>query len=146
MVPTGCRHGLGNSQALVLLPFQAEDDFQKALAAADVLIAILEREAAQFSVPGKVLTYMAAGRPILAAISGENLAARTVVAASAGVVADPEDSQEFRRLARWLIADEDRRLQLGAAALDYARENFEINAIARRFEDVFRAVIGRRAD
>ena len=132
--------------SLVLLPFQAEDDFQKALAAAEVLIAILEREAAQFSVPGKVLTYMAAGRPILAAISGDNLAARTVVAASAGVVADPEDSQEFRRLARWLIADEDRRLQLGAAALDYARANFEINTIARRFEDVFRAVIGRRAD
>jgi colanic acid biosynthesis glycosyl transferase WcaI len=131
---------------LVVLPFQAEDDFQKAMAAADILIAILEREAAQFSVPGKVLTYMCAGRPILAAISAENLAARTVAAASAGVIADPEDPQAFRRLARRLIDDEERRVQLGAAALDYARANFEINTIARRFEDIFRGVVPRKTD
>jgi len=123
---------------LVVLPFQTEDDFQKALAAADILIAILEREAAKFSVPGKVLTYMFAGKPILAAISSENLAARTVLAASAGAVADPEDSWAFRRLARSLIDDEDRRRRLGDAGLAYARANFEIHEIAARFEDIFR--------
>jgi glycosyltransferase involved in cell wall biosynthesis len=129
---------------LVVLPFQGEEDFRKAMAAADILIAILEREAARFSVPSKILTYMCAGKPILAAISAENLAARTLAAASAGVVADPEDSQTFCELARQLIDDEERRLQLGAAALDYARVNFEINTIGRRFEYIFRDVVARQ--
>jgi glycosyltransferase involved in cell wall biosynthesis len=130
--------------SLVVLPFQSEPDFQKAMAAADILIAILAREAAQFSVPGKVLTYMCAGRPILAAISAENLAARTLLAASAGVIADPEDVQAFCGLARQLIEDEERRLQLGAAALDYARANFNINTIGRRFEEIFHDVVARK--
>jgi len=129
---------------LVVLPFQSEHDFQKAMAAADILIAILVRDAAQFSVPGKVLTYMCAGRPILAAISAENLAARTLLAASAGMIADPEDAQAFCGLARRLIYDEERRLQLGAAALDYARANFNINTIGRRFEEIFYDVVARK--
>jgi putative colanic acid biosynthesis glycosyltransferase WcaI len=130
--------------SLVVLPFQSEHDFQKAMAAADILIAILVRDAAQFSVPGKVLTYMCAGRPILAAISAENLAARTLLAASAGMIADPEDFQAFCGLARQLIYDEERRLQLGAAALDYARAKFNINTIGRRFEEIFRAVVAQK--
>jgi glycosyltransferase involved in cell wall biosynthesis len=60
------------------------------------------------------------------------------------VIADPEDSQAVCGLARQLIDDENRRLQLGAAALDYARANFEINTIGRRFEDIFHDVVARK--
>ena len=131
---------------LVVLPFQSEEDFQNALAAADILIAILEPEAAKFSVPGKVLSYMSAGKPILGAISEENLAARTVLAASAGMIADPTDPGALRKLARLLVDDKNRCLKLGTAALDYARTNFEIGAIARRFEDVFYRAVERGTD
>jgi glycosyltransferase involved in cell wall biosynthesis len=122
---------------LVLLPFQAAEDFQKALAVADVLVAVLEPNAAQYSVPSKVLAYMTAGRPILAAIPADNLAARTISTASAGLTVDPENPSELRRLARSLIEDEGRRRRLGTAGLAYARANFEINDIAARFEQVF---------
>jgi colanic acid biosynthesis glycosyl transferase WcaI len=123
---------------LVLLPFQSAEDFRKALASADVLVAVLEPTAAKYSVPSKVLAYMTAGRPILAAIPGDNLAARTISAASAGLTVDPENSTELRRLARSLIEHEDCRRRLGAAGLAYARANFEINDIAARFEQIFR--------
>jgi glycosyltransferase involved in cell wall biosynthesis len=123
---------------LLLLPFQAAKDFQKALAAADVLVAILEPTAAKYSVPSKVLAYMTAGKPILAAIPADNLAARTISAACAGLTVDPENPFELRRMARSLIEDKDRRRQLGAAGLAYARANFEIQDIAARFEEVFR--------
>jgi glycosyltransferase involved in cell wall biosynthesis len=123
---------------LVLLPFQAAEYFQRALAVADVLVAVLEPKAAQYSVPSKVLAYMTAGRPILAAIPADNLAARTINAASAGLTVDPENPSELRRLARSLIEDGDRRGRLGAAGLAYARANFEINNIAARFEQIFR--------
>ena len=129
---------------LVLLPFQSAQDYRKALASADVLVAIIEPTAAKYSVPSKVLAYMTAGRPILAAIPADNLAARTISAAAAGLTVDPENPSELRRLARSLIEDEDRRRGLGAAGLAYARANFEINAIAARFEELF-SRFGRRA-
>jgi len=122
---------------LVLLPFQAVEDFEKALGAADILIAVLEKEAAKYSVPSKILSYMTAGKPILAAIPAENSAARRILAASAGVIVDPQNPDDLRRQARSLIEDEQRRTRLGAAALDYGRANFDIDDIARRFEEVF---------
>jgi colanic acid biosynthesis glycosyl transferase WcaI len=123
---------------LVLLPFQSAGDFRKALASADVLVAVLESTAAKYSVPSKVLAYMTAGRPILAAIPADNLAARTISEASAGLTVDPENPSELRRVARLLIEDGDRRRRLGAAGLAYARANFEIQDIAARFEQIFR--------
>jgi glycosyltransferase involved in cell wall biosynthesis len=129
---------------LILLPFQTAEDFPKALASADVLIAVLEPDAARYSVPSKVLSYMTAGRPILAAIPAENLAARTIIAASSGVVVDPKNPVELRHLARSLVEDEDRRNRLGTAALAYARANFEINTIASRFEDIFQRTAAQR--
>jgi len=125
---------------LILLPFQAAEDFPRALASADVLIAVLEPDAAKYSVPSKVLAYMTAGRPILAAIPAGNLAARTILTASAGMVADPKDPSEFCRVARSLMDDADRRNQLGAAAFAYARANFEIGGIADRFEEIFQRI------
>ena len=77
---------------LVLLPFQSADDFRKALATADLLLAVIEPQAAKYSVPSKVLTYMTSGKPILAAIPADNLAARTISAASAGLTVDPGKS------------------------------------------------------
>ncbi len=130
--------------SLLLLPFQPAADFDQALASSDVLIAALEPEAARYSVPSKVLAYMTAGKPILAAIPAENLASRTILAAAAGVIVNPADTSELRRSARSLIDDEDRRIRLGAAALAYARANFEIDGIAQRFEEIFHRFGGQR--
>ncbi len=122
---------------LVLLPFQSAENYRNALAAADVLVAILDPTAAKYSVPSKVLSYMTAGRPILAAIPADNLAARTIKSACAGLIVEPENSAELRRLARSLVEDSDCRERLGAAGLTYARANFNIDVIAARFEELF---------
>jgi glycosyltransferase involved in cell wall biosynthesis len=81
---------------------------------------------------------MTAGKPILAAIHPGNLAARTILAASAGETVSPEDPSALRRVARSLMDDEDRRTRLGATALAYARANFDVDSIAVRFEEIFR--------
>jgi glycosyltransferase involved in cell wall biosynthesis len=130
---------------LLVLPFQPEADYRNALAAADILLAILEPAAAEFSVPSKVLTYMTAGRAILAAIAPSNLAARTIRAAGAGLVADPGDPAAFCHMARKLIDDDELRRRCGEAGLAYAHEHFEIDGITRRFEGVFQKLVGRTA-
>jgi hypothetical protein len=68
---------------------------------------------------------MTAGRLILAFIPAKKLGARTIVCASGGVIADPEDPLEFRRLAGSLIVDADRGNHATAAAA-YTRANFVV--------------------
>ena len=74
---------------LRVLPFQPFEQFPDLLGSADALVALLEPSAGTFSVPSKVLSYLCAGRPILAAIPPENLAARTIERSGSGLVVPP---------------------------------------------------------
>lgn len=89
---------------LVVLPFQPFGDFANVMGSATVLVAILERGAGGFSVPSKVLSYLCAGRPILAALPEENLAARTLSRSGAAVVTDPDDTGAFTAAAELLLS------------------------------------------
>ena len=63
---------------LMLLGFQPFEILIQIHGAADILMAILEKEAGIFSVPSKILTYHCAGRALLLAVPADNLAARIV--------------------------------------------------------------------
>lgn len=117
---------------LVLLPLQPIERLPEVLASADVLVALLEPDANVFSVPSKVLTYLTAGRPILAAIPAANQAAHTIRDAGAGVVVEPTDRSGFVESARKLI--DQGSAGMGDAGRAYAEQAFDIEAITDRFE------------
>jgi putative colanic acid biosynthesis glycosyltransferase WcaI len=122
--------------ALRLLPYQPYERLPEVLASADVLVAVLEPEAGAFSVPSKVLTYLCAGRPLLAALPADNLAARIVERSGGGIVVPPRDAPALVRAAEQLTADPARRAELGRAARAYAERTFDLAAITDRFEQV----------
>ena len=124
---------------LVLLPFQPFEAMSEVLATADILVAVLEPEAGIFSVPSKVLSYLAAGRPILGAISADNLAARIVQRANAGRIVRPGDASGLVAAARDLLSDPTARRVAAANARAYALAVFDIGRITDRFEDVIGA-------
>jgi colanic acid biosynthesis glycosyl transferase WcaI len=126
-------HGL---QRLKLLPLQSPDDLPQVLATADVLVAMIDSEAGHFAVPSKVQSYLCAGRPILLAAPRENLAARTVIRADAGIVVDPNDSEGFVAAAAKLRADPHLRARMGANGRAYAERTFNLERIADAFERV----------
>jgi colanic acid biosynthesis glycosyl transferase WcaI len=126
--------GVTNLTVSGWLPF---NDLPKALAAADLLLVILEPDAGVFSVPSKVLTYLCVGRPILGAIPAENLAAHLIEGNGAGRVVDPTNSAGFTEAARAILADAPARATMGDAARGYAERTFDIATIADRFETVF---------
>src|SRR5436305_191914 len=72
---------------LHVLGFQPAEDLPAMLTSGDVLVAILEPEASRFSIPSKVLTYLAAGRPILALTPESNPCVIDVTAGGGLVVA-----------------------------------------------------------
>ena len=88
------------------------------------------------SVPSKVLTYHAAGRPILAAIAHANSAAEFITAADSGWVVEPTDSVGWAEGARRLYDDAALRARLGAHARAAAEAHFDIDEIAARFRAV----------
>lgn len=121
---------------LILLGFQPYERLSEVLASGDVLFAILEQDAGIFSVPSKILSYLSAGRPVLAAVPAENLAARIISENQAGLVVNPADKEGFLRAAETLISDSALRHRLAGNAKAYAARTFDIDAIATRFERI----------
>lgn len=128
---------------LRLLPFQPFEQYPDILGAADVLVALLEPTAGTFSVPSKVLSYLCAGRPILGAIPSENLAARTIERAGAGVVVSPTDEEAFLLAAKRLRNEPELRYRAGSQARAYAEATFDTSAITDHFVNVINDALGR---
>jgi glycosyltransferase involved in cell wall biosynthesis len=121
---------------LRLLPFQPYADLPDVLGSADVLLALLEADAGAFSVPSKVLSYLCAGRPLLAAIPSDNLAAQVIRRSGAGFVVEPGDREALIAEAVGMLGDSALREELGGRARQYAEENFDIGVVADRFEPI----------
>lgn len=118
------------------MPFQPHERLGEVLASADVLVAVLSESAGAFSVPSKILSYLCAGRPILAAMPSTNAASKMISAdAEAGLVVPPVE-HEIARAARILESDADLREKLGANARSYAEAAFIVDDKAALFEAV----------
>lgn len=125
---------------LVVLPFQPYDLLPDVLASGDLLVTILEQEASQYSVPSKSLTYLCAGRPVLALMPESN-PAFSLVAAAGGLSVDPNHQDMAVVAARvgTLLRDAVDLEQRGRLARSYAESTFAIASIADRFEKVLGA-------
>ena len=99
------------------------------------------RRCAAFAVPSKVLSYLCAGRPILIAAPRSNLAAEVVQRSGGGAAFDPTEDEKFLRTALELSTNDSERARLGTNARQYAEREFDIQAIAAKFE----AIIARAA-
>lgn len=125
------------SLPLRVLPFQPADVLPDVLGSADVLVALLEPEATKFSIPSKVLSYMAAGRPILGLMPQDNPAASDI-ASSGGLVVDP-DEHGVAEAAQWittLAGDHERIQEIGLRTRRVAEEKFDADKVAAQFEAI----------
>lgn len=125
--------GLAN---LSVHPWVGFADLPLMLSGADMFVAVIEPEAGVYSVPSKVLTYLAIGRPILASVPLENLAARLITGNDAGYAAPPGEDAALIARARELAADPQLRKRLGDNGRAYAARAFDVGAIADRFEAI----------
>lgn len=119
---------------LLLLDFQPYDQLPDVLASADVLLALLDGRASRYSVPSKVLTYLCAGRPVVAGIDGENAAAALLGQSGAGVVFEPGDHVAGTEAVLRLLDDPEDAAERGLLAREYAERHFDLAAVAGRFE------------
>jgi colanic acid biosynthesis glycosyl transferase WcaI len=129
-----------NLENLLLLPFQDFKEMSQVMASADVLIAILEKDAGVFSVPSKILTYLCSQRPIVLSVPFDNLSSEIVKGANAGVVVDPDKEELFIEEVIKLLNDESQKKLLGENGRFFAENNFKIERIVSKFEKVIEIV------
>lgn len=136
------RAAAGDRADVQVLGYQPAEDMSEVLGSADVLVALLEPDAAQFSVPSKVLSYLSVGRPIVALVPEGNPAAQDVNLAG-GCAAEPT-ADGASTAADWIaqVSKDPRDLAARAArARSLAEERFDIASIGARFEDIFATVL-----
>lgn len=103
-------------------------------ALADVMLATLKRDPIfALTIPSKVQSYLACGRPIVAALDGEG--ARIIAEAGAGTAAPAEDSAALAdAVLNMYRMSPDRRAAMGASGRSYFLANFERNLLLDRLD------------
>lgn len=135
------RRGLGN----VVLPGRFPPETMDGLfAQASALLVTLKRDPIMsLTIPSKVQTYLAAGRPIIAALDGEG--ARIVVEAGAGIACPAEDPAALAQAVLILrAASPQARARMGAAGREYHDQHYSPHLLTERLIGYFRDVAARR--
>jgi glycosyltransferase involved in cell wall biosynthesis len=111
--------------------------------AAALLVALTGEPVFAATVPSKLQTYLAAGRPILASLDGEG--ARIVTEADAGLAAPAGDARALadNALALYKMKPGDRD-RLGSNGCRYFQQHFDRSLLVDRLLDHFRSVAPKR--
>ncbi|MCU1353201.1 MAG: glycosyltransferase WbuB [Acidimicrobiales bacterium] len=128
-------HG-ANQPNLHVLPYQPYEQLALMFSNADVGITILNGAAGVYSVPSKLLSYLCAGCPVVAAIPAVNQAAEILDASGGGIVVPPDDGAALLSAVEEMLSDDERREAAGRAGRTYAEENFDVRRIADQFMQV----------
>jgi colanic acid biosynthesis glycosyl transferase WcaI len=85
------------------LPLLDAGDFRGLLAASDVCLLTQQKSVCESAFPSKIVTYLSAGRPVIASVNPDCEIAQTILESRAGKIVAPEDGaallgaiQEFR--------------------------------------------------
>lgn len=128
---------------LTFLDPQPADLFPDVLAAADVLLVNERASVIDMSLPSKLTSYFAAGRPVVAAVP-LGATAREVVQSGAGLVVTAEDPIALLAALDRLATEPELGVRLAAAGPAYASAHLDSAATLTRAEGFIAQLLGRR--
>jgi colanic acid biosynthesis glycosyl transferase WcaI len=118
------------------LPFQPRERLSEVQATADVSLVTLAPGRGKTSVPSKVLGYMAAARPVIAAVDVDCDTADTVRKAACGLVAKPGDGQELAHAILSFYQNNSHREACGQAGRRYFLQHFDRRVVMEKYLDL----------
>ena len=138
---------LARDQQLTNVDFiemQSPGNWEATMQAADVLLVNQRASVTDMSLPSKLTSYFASGRPVIAAASPDSETASEIGAAEAGLVVPPADPVAFRDAIVALERDRPRAKDLGTSGKAYADSTLSrANALAE-YDDFIDRVAGAR--
>jgi colanic acid biosynthesis glycosyl transferase WcaI len=131
--------GLPNVHFVDMAP---KERLAEVVAAADIHVVPLRTGLARSSVPSKLYTILAAGRPVVASVDPGTEVARTVAAAGAGVAVPPDDAERFTKALVSLIEAPVEAREMGAAGRRFVERWASPAGVAAAYEALFAELCG----
>lgn len=126
------KRGLGNVQ---FLPFQPHEDLPNMYGSADVCLIPLRRGFTMESVPCKLFSIMAAGKPAIAAVDNGSETWSLLQRAKCGLCVEPEDATSLADAILQYYRDAEARGEAGRHAREYVESEFRASVVAERYLD-----------
>jgi glycosyltransferase involved in cell wall biosynthesis len=127
---------LAGFRSLGFLPLQPKETFVRLLAASDAALLAQKPGVVDGVAPSKLLAYMAAARPVIAAVNPDSVAADLVEQSGWGIRVAPGDGQAVIDAADRLRRNRRLGTTLGAAGRAFAQRNFDRAAVLSRYDEV----------
>ncbi|HEX6235718.1 MAG TPA: glycosyltransferase family 4 protein [Acidimicrobiales bacterium] len=124
--------------------FQPAERLPEVLAAADIHVVPLRRGLARASVPSKLYSVLAAGRPVVASVDEGTEVARVVEQAGAGLAVPPDDPASFTAAITRLLDDPPTAAAMGRAGRAFVERWASPAAVAERYEARFEELRARK--
>ena len=130
--------GLDN---LHFVDMQPKDRLPEVLAAGDIHVVPLRRGLARSSVPSKLYSILAAGRPVVASVDEGTEVQRTLEQARAGIAVGPEDIDAFTTALLRLLDDPAQRAEMGRSGRRFVEGWASPAAVAASYESLFAELV-----
>ncbi len=113
--------------------------------ASALLVSLKQDEIFTYTIPYKVQSYLASGKPILASLDGEGT--RVVNEAGAGLTSPAEDAEKLAKNIKHLYhLPTEERDKMGKAGRAYFLEHFEMGSQSQRLIDIFADRINKKGN
>jgi len=126
--------GLANIR---FVDFQPSERLPEVLAAADIHVIALRKGLARASVPSKLYSILAAGRPVLASLDADTEVTRVIDQSGAGLCVEPEHQQQFTDAVTRLIDAPELRSHMGDVGRDFVLQWVSPAGVASAYVDLF---------
>lgn len=123
---------------------QPKDRLPEVVAAGDIHLVLLKPGLSRSSVPSKLYTILAGGRPVLASVDADSEVPRTLDRAGAGLSVSPDDTDGFMKALQRLVENVDERRRMGEAARRFVESWPSPADVAESYEALFRELIDAR--
>lgn len=132
---------------LFLRGFQPREVVAEMQSSADVMLLLTGAQMGASSVPSKMITYLAVGKPVLCAAGPDSALAALVTRHAFGRVVSPENAAELAGAMKAMALLEAEALrQLGVMARRTAEELYSMERAFHDFDTLIETVVGHRLD
>lgn len=123
------------------LPYQSRERLPEVLATADVSLVVLKQGIGSASLPSKLFSILASGRPVIASVDEDSDTCKLVTASQAGLCIEPENPKQLADAILSLRADPLRREQMGRDGRIWAEKYHSPQSAAQQFEKLLFTIL-----
>jgi glycosyltransferase involved in cell wall biosynthesis len=127
---------------ILWLPMQTREVYPDILAASDVSLVNLHPELRTPVVPSKLMSIMAAARPVVASLPLESDARQIIAEAKCGIFVDAADGEALARAIQMLAENRNLAREMGQRGRSYVAAYLSRQACTSQFETVLKVAAG----